>query len=69
MLSKICLSNLFVRYSINNLRSFPWLKQREDAGQLTLHGTWFDIESGELWVMDKQTGDFSRAEYNFEKES
>ena len=66
---RTALERISIRYSINNLRSFPWLKQREDAGQLTLHGAWFDIESGELWVMDKQTGDFSRAEYNFEKES
>jgi carbonic anhydrase len=25
-----------------------------------LHGAWFDISSGELWVMDHATGDFIR---------
>jgi len=25
-----------------------------------LHGAWFDISTGELWVMDSQTGDFKR---------
>ena len=28
----------------------------------SLHGAWFDISSGELWVMNKETGDFERPE-------
>jgi len=27
---------------------------------LQLHGAWFDISTGELWVMDGKTGDFAR---------
>jgi len=27
---------------------------------LSLHGVWFDISTGELWVMNKDTGDFER---------
>ncbi|MHC5305998.1 carbonic anhydrase [Bartonella sp. LJL80] len=56
------LERISIRYSIGNLRTFPWLKKREDAGELTLHGAWFDISTGELWVMEKQTGDFIRAD-------
>ncbi len=29
-------------------------------GALVLHGAWFDISTGELWVMNKDTGDFER---------
>ena len=25
-----------------------------------VHGAWFDISTGELWIMDPATGDFSR---------
>jgi carbonic anhydrase len=32
----------------------------EGKGKLRLHGAWFDISTGELWVMDAKTGDFVR---------
>ncbi len=50
------------RYSIANLRTFPCIKILEDKGKLTLHGAWFDISTGELWAMNKETGDFERPE-------
>lgn len=34
--------------SINNLRSFPWVKQGTEAGTLRLHGWYFDIQTGTL---------------------
>ncbi|WP_295912608.1 carbonic anhydrase [uncultured Bartonella sp.] len=55
------LERISIRYSINNLRTFPWIKRREDQGKLALHGAWFDIATGELWIMDRRTGDFIRA--------
>ncbi|GGB03083.1 carbonic anhydrase [Brucella endophytica] len=54
------LERISIRYSIANLRSFPYIASREKEGRLTLHGVWFDISTGELWVMDHQTGDFVR---------
>lgn len=56
------LERISIRYSINNLRTFPWIKRREDQGKLALHGAWFDIATGELWIMDRRTGDFIRAD-------
>jgi len=56
------LERLSVRNSINNLRTFPYVKEREADGRLRLHGAWFDISTGELWVMNPETGDFSRPE-------
>jgi carbonic anhydrase len=38
-----------IRQSVGNLRSFPWLAAREAAGDLALHGWWFDLEAGALW--------------------
>lgn len=54
------LERISIRHSIANLRTFPCVKILEDRGKLTLHGAWFDISTGELWVMDTKTGDFSR---------
>ncbi len=54
------LERISVRYSLNNLRTFPQIKAREKAGELTLYGAWFDISAGELWAMNRETGDFER---------
>jgi carbonic anhydrase len=37
-----------VEQSIVNLRTFPWIRSRERAGTVALHGAWFDIALGEL---------------------
>jgi carbonic anhydrase len=53
------LERFSIRHSINNLRSFPYVRQLEEEGKLGLHGAWFDISTGELWVMNAD-GDFYR---------
>ena len=40
-----------VRVSLRNLRSFPWIAEREAAGTLTLHGAWFAIRTGVLRLL------------------
>jgi len=54
------LERISIRYSIANLRTFPCVKILEGKGRLSLHGAWFDISTGELWVMNTETGDFER---------
>lgn len=54
------LERVSIRNSIRNLRGFPFLQEQENAGKVKLHGAWFDISTGELWVMDSKTGDFRR---------
>ena len=51
-----------VRCSIANLRTFPCVSVRENSNRLSLHGAWFDVADGELWTMNPDTGDFSKAE-------
>lgn len=41
-----------------NLRTYPWLKAREEAGKLSLHGAYFGIAKGELSALDPKTGGF-----------
>lgn len=40
-----------VRVSIRNLRTFPFVAEREAAGKLTIHGAYFAIADGVLHVM------------------
>ena len=40
-----------VQLSLEHLRTFPWIAERERAGSLTLHGAWFDISLGELHAL------------------
>jgi carbonic anhydrase len=55
------LERISIRYTIANLRSFPCVDILEKKGRLSLHGAWFDIADGDLWIMDSRTGDFARA--------
>jgi len=54
------MERISVRNSIENLRSFPCVNILEGRGKIKLHGAWFDISTGELWVMEHDTGDFIR---------
>lgn len=56
------LERISIRNSLDNLRSFPEIRAREEEGKLSLHGAWFDISTGELCVMDPATRDFIRPE-------
>ena len=56
------LERISIRFSIANLRTFPCVSILEKKERLSLHGAWFDISSGELWIMNPETGDFERPE-------
>jgi len=48
-----------VKVSLANLRTFPFIVEREKAGQLKLHGAYFGIAEGQLHVLDEATGIFA----------
>jgi carbonic anhydrase len=50
-----------VKVSLGNLRSFPWVKEREEQGRLTLHGAYFSIADGALHLLDEASGAFMPA--------
>lgn len=54
------LERISIRNAIRNLMTFPWISTLCEDGALSLHGAWFDISTGELWVMNGETGDFIR---------
>jgi carbonic anhydrase len=47
-----------VKVSLANLRTFPWIAEREAAGRLKLHGAHFAISEGRLYMLDEAEGDF-----------
>ncbi len=48
-----------IRQSLENLRTFEVLKEREAAGLLAIHGLHFDIGSGTVLALDQKTGRFN----------
>lgn len=42
-----------VEHSLANMRTFPWVRLRENSNQLSIHGAWFDIALGELHAYDE----------------
>lgn len=47
-----------VKTSLENLRSFPFVRERETGGTLILRGAWFAIHGGILHLLDETTGNF-----------
>ena len=48
-----------VRISLRNLRTFPWVREREESGRLKLHGAWFAVAEGLLHVCNEASGEFA----------
>jgi carbonic anhydrase len=47
-----------VKVSLANLRTFPWILEREQSGKLGLHGAHFAVSEGRLYLLDEAEGDF-----------
>jgi carbonic anhydrase len=50
-----------VKVSLANLRTFPWISEREQDGRLRLHGAHFSISEGMLYLLDEAEGTFRPA--------
>ncbi|AEC20103.1 putative carbonic anhydrase [Pusillimonas sp. T7-7] len=48
-----------VDYSLENLMTFPAVREAVDAGTLTLHGAYFGVGTGLLFIRDSKTGRFA----------
>jgi carbonic anhydrase len=48
-----------IALSLENLMTFPWIRERVEAGALTLHGWYFDIDAGELLGYSAETSSFA----------
>jgi carbonic anhydrase len=50
-----------VKVSLANLRTFPWIVEREKSGDLKLHGAHFSIAEGRLYILDEAEDTFRPA--------
>jgi carbonic anhydrase len=53
---------LSVIVQLERLLSFPMVRERVEAGQLTMHGWYFEVATGEVLVLDFASGTFVRPE-------
>ncbi len=51
-----------VLVSLENLTTFPWIRERMAEKTLKLHGWFFDIETAQLEIYDAKTGGFERVD-------
>jgi len=64
----ICLSDFTVRIekaavfrSLENLMTFPFVQTKVGRGELNLHGAYFGVAEGSLFVLDKDAKEFRSA--------
>jgi carbonic anhydrase len=50
-----------VKVCLANLRTFPWISERERDGRLKLHGAHFSVAEGRLYVLDEAEEHFRPA--------
>ncbi|WP_375463832.1 carbonic anhydrase [uncultured Methylobacterium sp.] len=53
------LEHAMVSQSMENLATFPFIRERVEAGTLQIHGAHFGVATGALLVRDPTTGDFA----------
>ncbi|MEI8295393.1 MAG: carbonic anhydrase [Alphaproteobacteria bacterium] len=46
-------------HSLKNLQTFPWIRQRVDSGQLSLHAWYFDLAKGLITAFDEEKNCFT----------
>jgi carbonic anhydrase len=51
-----------IEHSLANLRTFPWIRMKENRKDLALHGVWFDIAMGELHAYDEHEANWTAIE-------
>ncbi len=47
-----------IAHSLDNLMTFPFVREAVEAGRLALHGAYFDIANGDLLSRDPVSGEF-----------
>lgn len=54
-----CMEKAAIAASLENLRGYPWVNSRLDAGTLRLHGWYFELAAGKLSGLDQTDGAFA----------
>ena len=52
------LEQISIAKTLDNLMTFPWVRNLAERSQIALHGAYFDVATGELSLHDPTTGTF-----------
>ena len=52
------LAHASIVQGLASLRTYPWVREREESGELTLHGAYFGVADGQMMVLDQARGIF-----------
>ena len=58
----MCSSDLF--RSLENLMTFPFVRTKVASGELDLHGAYFGVAEGSLFVLDRDAKEFRAAQHS-----
>ena len=47
-----------IKRSLQNLMTFPCIRTKVERGTLALHGAYFGVAKGDLYILDKASGEF-----------
>ncbi|UOF93751.1 MAG: hypothetical protein IR526_03850 [Bordetella sp.] len=47
-----------IEYSLQNLQTFSFIKHQIEKQEVQLHGVYFDILNGSLWIRNSENGQF-----------
>lgn len=51
-----------IKTSLENLKTFPFVSESLDQKTIKIHGAYFDIEDGQLYLLNEETSDFEAIE-------
>ncbi len=51
-----------IKASLVNLMTFPFISERISDGSLSIHGAYFDLQDGQLYILDDDSGVFEKIE-------
>lgn len=54
------LEQAVILVSLNNLMTFPWIADKVKAGELQIHGWYFDLKSGQIFRYKEKTQSFEK---------
>jgi carbonic anhydrase len=54
------LEQAVILVSLNNLMTFPWIAAKVRAGELQIHGWYFDLKSGQIFRYKEKTQSFEK---------
>lgn len=59
------LEQAVILVSLNNLMTFPWISEKVRAGELQIHGWYFDLKSGQIFRYKEKTQNFEKIAAGF----